>query len=175
MTLQTTTSRRENTLSTPASPQRLHVPRVGPDTFGAMSESVARFFGTSRFLVLQTVIVIIWIILNLVAASVRWDPYPFILLNLAFSTQAAYAAPFILLAQNRQANRDRIQIAQDREVESRQRATTDYLAVELASLRQAQNEAATRDYIDRALSGQLAELRAHIVADLRKPAQSTSA
>ena len=114
MTLQTTTSRRENTLSTPASPQRLHVPHVGPDTFGAMSESVARFFGTSRFLVLQTVIVIIWIILNLVAASVRWDPYPFILPNLAFSTQAASAAPLILLAQNRPPPRDRIPIPQTR-------------------------------------------------------------
>ena len=143
----------------------LSLPRVNSDAFGAVSESVARFFGTARFLVIQTVIVGCWIALNLIWATIRWDPYPFILLNLAFSTQAAYAAPFILLAQNRQADRDRVQIAQDREIEARQRATTDYLAVELASLRQAQNDAATRDYIDRALAREFAVLREQLRAD----------
>jgi uncharacterized membrane protein len=158
---------RRATLSTPAGNGRLALPRIDADTFGAFSERIARFFGTARFLVIQTVIVAIWIALNLVAASIRWDPYPFILLNLAFSTQAAYAAPFILLAQNRQADRDRIQYAEDRAVDARQRATTDYITVELAALRLAQNDAATREYIDRALARELAALRQQIVTDLR--------
>ncbi|MBV9212039.1 MAG: DUF1003 domain-containing protein [Actinobacteria bacterium] len=79
----------------------------GPDRFGQISEQVARFFGTPRYIVGQTIVVIIWIALNGAAISFRWDPYPFILLNLAFSTQAAYAAPLILLAQTRQADRDK--------------------------------------------------------------------
>lgn len=79
----------------------------GADTFGQRAETFARFFGTPTFLVGQTVIVALWIVVNVVALSLRWDPYPFILLNLAFSLQAAYAAPLILLAQTRQASRDR--------------------------------------------------------------------
>jgi uncharacterized membrane protein len=79
----------------------------GADRFGEISERVARFFGTPRYILGQTVIVIVWIALNGAAISFRWDPYPFILLNLAFSTQAAYAAPLILLAQTRQADRDK--------------------------------------------------------------------
>ena len=78
-----------------------------PDAFGRFSEAIARFLGTGRFLVGQTILVVVWITLNVVAVRLRWDPYPFILLNLAFSTQAAYAAPLILLAQNRQDDRDR--------------------------------------------------------------------
>jgi uncharacterized membrane protein len=158
---------RRDTLSVPATTSRLKLPHVDADTFGAVSERVARFFGTARFLVIQTIIVAIWIGLNTAAASIRWDPYPFILLNLAFSTQAAYAAPFILLAQNRQADRDRVQMAEDRAVDARQRATTDYLAVELADVRLAQNHAATRDYIDRVLTRQLAELRKDLIAEIR--------
>jgi uncharacterized membrane protein len=161
---------RRTTLSTPAGTGRL-LPRITADTFGALSERIARFFGTARFLVIQTVIVAIWIALNLAAATIRWDPYPFILLNLAFSTQAAYAAPFILLAQNRQADRDRIQNAEDRAVDARQRATTDYITVELAGLRLAQNEAATREYIDRTLARELTALRQQLVAELRNPQQ----
>ncbi len=80
----------------------------GEDTFGRKAEAAARFFGTPWYILGQTVAVIIWIVLNAVAISLRWDPYPFILLNLAFSTQAAYAAPLILLAQTRQADRDKI-------------------------------------------------------------------
>ena len=79
----------------------------GGDRFGAAAESVARFFGTPRYIVGQSIVVAIWIALNAAAVSLRWDPYPFILLNLAFSTQAAYAAPLILLAQTRQADRDK--------------------------------------------------------------------
>jgi uncharacterized membrane protein len=79
----------------------------GPDRFGAIAERVARFFGTANYILGQTVMVIIWIAVNGAAVALRWDPYPFILLNLAFSTQAAYAAPLILLAQTRQADRDK--------------------------------------------------------------------
>jgi uncharacterized membrane protein len=158
---------RRDSLSVPVTSSRLNFPRIDADTFGAVSERIARFFGTARFLVIQTIIVAIWIALNIAAASIRWDPYPFILLNLVFSTQAAYAAPFILLAQNRQADRDRVQIAEDRDVDARQRSTTDYLAIELAGLRQAQNDAATRDYIDSVLARELAELRNHLVAEIR--------
>jgi uncharacterized membrane protein len=96
---------------------------------------MARYLGTGRYLAIQTLIVIIWIALNLSAAALRWDPYPFILLNLAFSTQAAYAAPMILLAQNRQAERDRIEIERDRETNARQLAEAEFLAREIAALR----------------------------------------
>ena len=79
----------------------------GEDSFGRWSESAARFFGTPQYIIGQTFVVILWIAVNSIAISLRWDPYPFILLNLAFSTQAAYAAPLILLAQTRQAARDK--------------------------------------------------------------------
>lgn len=79
----------------------------GTDAFGRRAEAFARAFGTPRFLIGQTVVVVLWIGINVVAVSLRWDPYPFILLNLAFSLQAAYAAPLILLAQTRQADRDK--------------------------------------------------------------------
>ena len=81
----------------------------GADRFGAIAEKIARFFGTPQYILGQTFIVILWVIVNAAAVSLRWDPYPFILLNLAFSTQAAYAAPLILLAQTRQADRDKAQ------------------------------------------------------------------
>ena len=79
----------------------------GEDAFGRRAEAAARFFGTPKYIAGQTVLVIAWIVVNAVAVSLRWDPYPFILLNLAFSTQAAYAAPLILLAQTRQVDRDK--------------------------------------------------------------------
>lgn len=79
----------------------------GPGAFGKRAEAFARFFGTPQFLISQTMVVAAWIVVNAVAVSRRWDPYPFILLNLLFSLQAAYAAPLILLAQTRQADRDR--------------------------------------------------------------------
>jgi uncharacterized membrane protein len=84
-----------------------HHGAFGGDAFGRNAERVARFFGTPQYIVGQTLVVIVWIALNSVALSFDWDPYPFILLNLAFSTQAAYAAPLILLAQTRQAERDK--------------------------------------------------------------------
>ncbi|MBF6327293.1 DUF1003 domain-containing protein [Nocardia transvalensis] len=115
------------------------------------SERVARFLGTGRYLALQTVIVVAWILLNVFAVSLRWDPYPFILLNLAFSTQAAYAAPLILLAQNRQDNRDRVSLEEDRARAAQTKADTEFLARELAALRIAVGEVATRDYLRREL------------------------
>jgi uncharacterized membrane protein len=90
-----------------------HAPSVfGEDAFGRRAERAARFFGTPQYIVGQTAIVIAWIAINALAVSLRWDPYPFILLNLAFSTQAAYAAPLILLAQTRQAERDKVALDQ---------------------------------------------------------------
>jgi uncharacterized membrane protein len=141
-----------------ADSQRLDVPRgrarslagflrLNPDAVGQFAEGIARFLGTGRFLAVQTIIVIVWITLNVAAVQLRWDPYPFILLNLAFSTQAAYAAPLILLAQNRQADRDRVQAEEDRARAASMRADTEYLARELASLRVAVGELATRDFI----------------------------
>jgi len=85
-----------------------HHGTFGNDRFGVLAERFARFFGTPRFIIGQTVLVALWIVANAAAISLRWDPYPFILLNLAFSTQAAYAAPLILLAQTRQAERDKL-------------------------------------------------------------------
>ncbi|TFV44634.1 DUF1003 domain-containing protein [Blastococcus sp. TF02A-35] len=139
-------------------PQRLDVPRgstrrlggflrLNPDAVGQFAEGIARFLGTGRFLAVQTIIVVVWICLNVFAVQLRWDPYPFILLNLAFSTQAAYAAPLILLAQNRQADRDRVQAEEDRNRAAQTRADTEYVTRELAALRVAIGELATRDFI----------------------------
>ena len=116
-----------------------------PEAFGRFSEAIARTLGTGRFLVIQTVVVITWISINVVAVRFRWDPYPFILLNLAFSTQAAYAAPLILLAQNRQDDRDRAQAEVDRAVNARTQADTEYLARELSSVRLTLADVVTAD------------------------------
>ena len=122
-----------------------------PEAFGRFSEAIARTLGTARFLVVQTMLVAIWITLNVFAVSLRWDPYPFILLNLAFSTQAAYAAPLILLAQNRQAERDRATSERDREVVFRTQADTEFLGRELAAVRIALTDVATADDLNRAV------------------------
>ncbi|MDT7783256.1 MAG: hypothetical protein QOF58_1675 [Pseudonocardiales bacterium] len=120
---------------------------IDPDSFGQFSERLARFLGTGKFLFWQTLLVIAWIVLNLFAVTLRWDPYPFILLNLAFSTQAAYAAPLILLAQNRQDDRDRVSLEEDRTRAAQTKADTEYLARELAAVRLALGEVVTRDFI----------------------------
>jgi uncharacterized membrane protein len=127
-------------------------PRVDAEAVGKFTESIARFFGTGTYLLLQTIVVLVWIALNVAAVSLRWDPYPFILLNLAFSTQAAYAAPLILLAQNRQENRDRVTVDEDRRRAEETKADTEYLARELAALRLAIGDVAkTREYLRREL------------------------
>ncbi|MCP2261896.1 putative membrane protein [Streptoalloteichus tenebrarius] len=145
-------------LDQPRTPRRLTI-EVDPEAFGRFSERIARFLGTGTFLFWQTVIVVVWIAVNLAAASLAWDPYPFILLNLAFSTQAAYAAPLILLAQNRQDDRDRVSLEEDRMRAERTKADTEFLARELASVRLALGEGVTRDY----LRGELDRLRADLV------------
>jgi len=138
--------------------------RYDADAFGRFSEAIARFLGTGRFLFGQTVLVIGWIILNVIAGIHHWDPYPFILLNLAFSTQAAYAAPLILLAQNRQDDRDRANIERDREVAARTQADTEYLARELAAVRLALADVVT----NRDLEDMTAKL-AKMIADRQFP------
>ena len=146
-------------------------PHYDPEAFGRFSESIARFFGTARFLVIQTVLVAAWIGYNAFvgvhyyrthqkcahltgATKVEcerglkpFDPFPFILLNLAFSTQAAYAAPLILLAQNRQADRDRVSLEEDRAQYARSVADTEYLTREVAALRIALGDVVTRDFL----------------------------
>ena len=157
-------------MSKATEPRRLYTPRssrwnalrLDPETIGNSTEAIARFFGTGRYLLIQTLIVIVWITVNLVAVEYRFDPYPFILLNLAFSTQAAYAAPLILLAQNRQENRDRVTLDEDRRRASQTKADTEFLARELASLRLAVGEVVTREY----LRDELEELRT-LLTDLR--------
>ena len=126
-------------------------PVYDPDAFGRLAERLARFLGTGRYLVAQTIFVIIWIVLNAVGVVSHWDPYPFILLNLGFSTQAAYAAPLILLAQNRQADRDREEVERDRAVNARSLAETEYLAREIAAVRLAVDTKPDRDDVVEAL------------------------
>jgi uncharacterized membrane protein len=126
-------------------------PSYDPDAFARIAERMARFLGTGRYLAAQTLFVFIWIVINLTAATLRWDPYPFILLNLAFSTQAAYAAPMILLAQNRQADRDRSEIERDREMNARSLAATDYLAREIAGIRLTLERKPDRDDVTEAI------------------------
>ncbi|MET0898195.1 MAG: DUF1003 domain-containing protein [Mycobacterium sp.] len=138
-------------LGTPRLSRRRFTPRVDIEAVGRVSEQFARFLGTGRYLAMQTVFVVVWILINIFAVTLRWDPYPFILLNLAFSTQAAYAAPLILLAQNRQENRDRVSLEEDRRRAQQTKADTEFLARELASLRLAVGEVATRDYLRREL------------------------
>jgi uncharacterized membrane protein len=153
-------------LDQPRAPRRLRL-RFDPEAFGRFSERLARFLGTGKFLFWQTMLVLAWITLNLFAVTLRWDPYPFILLNLAFSTQAAYAAPLILLAQNRQDDRDRVSLEEDRSRAAQTKADTEFLARELAALRLAVGEVATRDY----LRGELDRLRGDLNA---KPKRKNS-
>ena len=134
-------------LSSPRTPRRrlslsIH---YDPDRFGSFSEGIARFLGTAKYLVAQTIVVVVWICLNAAAWKFRWDKYPFILLNLVFSTQAAYAAPLILLAQNRQADRERAQTERDREINARTLADTEFLAREIAAIRLGVEQTANRD------------------------------
>ncbi|SPT53083.1 Predicted membrane protein [Actinomyces bovis] len=132
------------------------------DGFGRFAETTARFMGSPKFLLYMTVFVIAWITANVVLAQATadkaWDPYPFILLNLAFSTQASYSAPLILLAQNRQDDRDRVLAEQDRQRAQRNLEDTEYLTREIAALRLAINEVATRDFVRSELRDMLEEI-----------------
>ena len=150
---------RNNGLDTPRVKGRTLRPNYDPETFGRLSESFARFLGTARFLVYMTVFVAFWVIWNTTAPNnLRWDDFPFIFLTLILSLQASYAAPLILLAQNRQADRDRIQSNEDRAQNERSIADTEYLTRELASLRSALGDVATRDFMRSELSDLVEEL-----------------
>ncbi|SIR81677.1 Uncharacterized membrane protein [Williamsia sterculiae] len=164
MSPERTSSTAGRRLDTPRQRRGLRL-NVNTDAIGVYSERIARFLGTGRYLAIQTVIVVVWIGLNLAAVSIRWDPYPFILLNLAFSTQAAYAAPLILLAQNRQENRDRVALEEDRLRAEQTKADTEFLARELAAVRLAVGDTVTRDYLRKELDDLLGELTKRLDTD----------
>ena len=146
-------------LDTPLTPRRgVPRPHYDPDAFGRVSESIARFLGTARFLVYMTVFIVLWIALNV--SPFAFDPYTFTFLTLLLSLQASYAAPLILLAQNRQADRDRISLDEDRATSERLQADVEYLSREVAALRQALGEVATREF----LRDQLREVTEEVVA-----------
>ncbi|MFN3220215.1 MAG: DUF1003 domain-containing protein [Acidimicrobiales bacterium] len=148
-------------------------PSYDADSIGRASESVARYLGTGRYLFIQTIVVIAWIALNVAAVSLRWDPYPFILLNLLFSTQAAYAAPLILLAQSRQDARDRAIAERDREVSARILSDTEFLSRELAAIRLRLEAVATTDDLE-SLQEDVAELLSTHRVDERADGQPSS-
>ncbi len=159
--------RRTTRLDQPREVRRTLVPTptYDPEAFGRMSERIARFIGTGRFLVYMTAVIIIWLIWNFTAPQgIRFDDYPFIFLTLVLSLQASYAAPLILLAQNRQTDRDRVTYEQDRLRAERNIADTDYLTREVASLRMAVGEVATRDFLRSELRSLLDELEERSVA-----------
>ena len=137
--------------------------RLPEDAFGSFAETFARFMGTASFLFWMTVIIVVWIVYN-VSSGHPFDSYPFIFLTLVLSLQASYAAPLILLAQNRQESRDRVSIERDREVAAQSRADMDFLAREIAALRNRVNEVPTRDFLRAELRDLLEEL------DKRPPA-----
>lgn len=151
--------RRGGRLDQPKEPGRLTIPRFDAEAFGRWSEGIARFMGTARFLVYMTVVIVIWIGWNTLApAELRFDPYTFTFLTLVLSLQASYAAPLILLAQNRQADRDRLTMEEDRRRAALQKADTEYLSREIAALRIAVGEVATRDFVRSELSRLAGEL-----------------
>ena len=157
---------RNNGLDTPRETRRSLRANYDPEAFGRLSERFARFLGTARFLVYMTVFVLVWVLWNtLMPERLHWDSYPFIFLTLILSLQASYAAPLILLAQNRQADRDRIALNEDRARGDRNIADTEYLTRELASLRIALGDVSTRDYV----RSELQDVAKEIIEELRKP------
>jgi len=152
-----TEPRRVARLDQPREPHRLQLPRFDPESFGRWSEAIARALGTAQFLVYMSVFILLWVGWNtLTPSGWRFDPYTFTFLTLILSLQASYAAPLILLAQNRQADRDRLSLEEDRRRAAAQKAETEYLTREIASLRIAIGEVATRDFL-RSELGRLAE------------------
>ncbi|HEY0696648.1 MAG TPA: DUF1003 domain-containing protein, partial [Micromonospora sp.] len=140
--------RRGERLDQPRQPGRITLPRFDPEAFGRWSEGIARGMGTANFIVYMTVVISLWFAWNTLApAELRFDPYTFTFLTLVLSLQASYAAPLILLAQNRQADRDRVALEEDRRRAAMQKAETEYLAREIAALRIALGEVATRDFL----------------------------
>jgi uncharacterized membrane protein len=139
--------------------QLVRRPTYDADRFGVFAEQFARFMGTARFLIYMTGLVVFWLVWNLsVPDSWRFDDYPFIFLTLILSLQASYAAPLILLAQNRQEARDRVVGEQDRQADARAHADMEFLAREVASLRMSVGEVATRDFLRSELRSLLSDL-----------------
>lgn len=156
-------------LDTPRESRRSLRPNYDAETFGRLSERFARFLGTARFLVYMTFFVFSWLLWNSFApVTLRFDDYPFIFLTLILSLQASYAAPLILLAQNRQTDRDRIQFGEDRARNERSLADTEYLTREIAALRFSVGEIATRDFV----RSQLSDLADEITTQLRNDSQT---
>jgi uncharacterized membrane protein len=154
-----TASRTRTRLDQPRTARRRWLPAYDPDAFGRFSERFARFLGTGRFIVWMTVVIVVWLAWNIFApAHLRWDRYPFIFLTLMLSLQASYAAPLILLAQNRQDDRDRVNLEQDRKQNERSIADTEYLTREIAALRMNLGEVATRDWIRSELQDLIKEI-----------------
>ena len=134
-------------------------PSYDSDAFGSFAEQFARFMGTAKFLIYMTLFVIVWMAWNTLApADLRFDEFPFIFLTLMLSLQASYAAPLILLAQNRQEQRDKVVAEQDRQANARAHADMEFLAREVASLRMAVGEVATRDFLRSELRGLLGDI-----------------
>ncbi|MFF3851332.1 DUF1003 domain-containing protein [Streptomyces sp. NPDC002328] len=154
-----TAARTRVRLDQPRPPRRRLLPEWDPEAFGRLSERIARFLGTGRFIVWMTFVIILWVVWNIFAPSgLRFDEYPFIFLTLMLSLQASYAAPLILLAQNRQDDRDRVNLEQDRKQNERSIADTEYLTREIAALRIGLGEVATRDWIRSELQDMVKEL-----------------
>jgi uncharacterized membrane protein len=146
--MSTSEPRRPNRLDQPREPGRVQLPRFDPEAFGRWSESIARYMGTAKFIVYMTIVIGAWFAWNTLAPKgLRFDPYTFTFLTLILSLQASYAAPLILLAQNRQTDRDRLAMEEDRRRAAMQKADTEYLTREIASLRVALGEVATRDFV----------------------------
>jgi uncharacterized membrane protein len=146
-------------LDQPKEPGRIRLPRFDPEAFGRWSEAIARGLGTAQFIVYMTVFLVVWFAWNTLGPKqLRFDPYTFTFMTLLLSLQASYAAPLILLAQNRQADRDRLSLEEDRRRATMQKADTEYLAREIASLRIALGEVATRDFVRSELNRLLEDL-----------------
>jgi uncharacterized membrane protein len=164
-------------LDTPGRRKRSALPRVrvDRDAFGKFAEGFARFMGTARFLAWMTVIIVLWVIWNapIGPPRPRFDEYPFIFLTLILSLQASYAAPLILLAQNRTEARDRVALDRDRAQAAQSRADMDFLAREIASLRMSVGELATRDYLRSELKSELRAILADIEASEERVRDST--
>ena len=163
-------------LDTPQETRRRPIvrrPAYDPDAFGSFAEQFARFMGTAQFLLYMTLVVVVWVLWNWLApADSKWDAYPFIFLTLILSLQASYAAPLILLAQNRQELRDKVIAEQDRQANARAHADMEFLAREVAALRMAVGEVATRDYLRSELRSLLTELEERSTTHYAEPEDS---
>ena len=148
---------------------RLRGPSYDPEQWGRLSERIARFIGSWRFIAWMTAVIVAWLLWNIFAPDdLKPDPYPFIFLTLMLSLQASYAAPLILLAQNRQSDRDKVQYLEDLATTERLVADTEYLTREIASLRMALGEVATRDFVRGELRDMFDELHDRL-ADFESP------